>query len=160
MAMLKRLAAPALVLMLSLAMPGQEPNGAGCDSPWSASQVLQTDELAKMIQSKSATPRIFQVGFAVLYKSKHIPGSVYAGPGSKDEGLQSLQEAVASVRKNQLIVLYCGCCPWSHCPNMKPAFRLLESLGYKNIKVVEIPNNFAKDWVEKGYPVAGDTASK
>jgi thiosulfate/3-mercaptopyruvate sulfurtransferase len=158
--MLQRLAAPLLLLTLSLAMSGQSPNGAAVNPPWDAPQVLQTDDLAKMIASKSGKPRVFQVGFAVLYKSKHIPGSTYAGPGSKDEGLQLLQEAVASVAKDQLIVLYCGCCPWDHCPNMKPAFRLLQSLGYKNIKVVEIPQNFAKDWVEKGYPVAGDTASK
>ena len=158
--MLKQLAAPALLLTLSLAMSGQQPNGAAVNPPWTPAQVLQTGELANMLKTKSAKPDVFQVGFAVLYKSKHIPGSTYAGPGSKDEGLQALQEAVANVAKNKLIVLYCGCCPWDHCPNMKPAYRLLESLGYKNIKVVEIPNNFAKDWVEKGFPVAGNTASK
>lgn len=158
--MLKRFATPAILLSLSLVMSGQQPNGAGLNPPWSAPQVLNTDQLAKMLAEKSAKPEVFQVGFAVLYKSKHIPGSFYAGPGSKDEGLQNLREAVANVAKDQLIVLYCGCCPWDHCPNMKPAYRLLQSLGYKNIKVVEIPNNFAKDWVEKGYPVEGDTASK
>jgi hypothetical protein len=26
-------------------------------------------------------------GFAVLYRAAHIPGSIYAGPGSKAEGL-------------------------------------------------------------------------
>jgi len=25
---------------------------------------------------------------------------------------------------------------------------------------VEIPTNFAKDWVEKGFPVAGNSASR
>lgn len=160
MAMLRRFAPPALLLSLSLIISGQNPDGAAAYSPWTAAQVLQTDQLAKMLASKSAKPRIFQVGFAVLYKSKHIPGSVYAGPGSKDEGLQALQEAVSNLDKNHLIVLYCGCCPWDHCPNVKPAYRLLESLGYKNVKVVEMPNNFAKDWVEKGFPVAGNTASK
>lgn len=158
--MLKRLAAPLLLLSLSLAISGQQPNGAGINPPWSAKQVLHTDQLARMIADKSAQPDIFHVGFAILYKSKHVPGSIYAGPASKPEGLQALKEAVASVAKNRLIVLYCGCCPWTHCPNMKPAYRLLESLGYTNIKVVEIPDNFAKDWVEKGYPVTGDTASK
>ena len=158
--MLQRFAPPALLLSLSLIMSGQNPDGAAAYSPWTPAQVLQTDQMAKMLADKSAKPRVFQVGFAVLYKSKHIPGSVFAGPGSKDEGLQALQEAVASIPKNQLIVLYCGCCPWDHCPNMKPAYRLLESLGYKNIKVVEIPTNFAKDWVEKGFPVAGNSASR
>ena len=147
--MIPRIAAPALLLTLSLALSGQ-----------STGSTLTPAEMAKMISSKSAKPRIYQVGFAVLYKSKHIPGSVYAGPGSTDEGLQALQEAVASAGKDQLIVLYCGCCPWDHCPNVKPALRLLESLGYKNVKVIEMPDNFAKDWIEKGYPVAGNTASK
>jgi len=157
--MLKRLAAPALLLAVSLIMSAQHPNGAGVNPPWTADQVLQTGDLAKMLAEKSAKPRVFHVGFEVLYKSKHIPGSTYAGPGSKDEGLQKLQEEVANTAKNALIVLYCGCCPWNQCPNMQPAFRLLRSLGYTNIKVVEIPDNFAKDWVEKGYPVAGNTAS-
>ncbi len=148
--MISRIAAPALLLTLSLVMSGQQPN----------ESILSPDQLVKMLAAKTAKPRIFQVGFAVLYKSKHIPGSVYAGPGSTDEGLQALQEAVASVGKDQLIVLYCGCCPWDHCPNVHPAYRLLQSLGYKNVKVVEMPNNFAKDWIEKGYPVAGNTASK
>ena len=92
-----------------------------------------------------------------MYKSKHIPGSVYAGPGSKEAGLDDLKKAVAGVAKDRQILLYCGCCPWDHCPNMKPAYSLLKSLGYTNIKVMEIPQNFAKDWVEKGYPVEGAT---
>lgn len=147
--MIPRIAAAALLLTLSLGLSAE-----------SSGNTISTGEMAKMLASKSAKPRIYQVGFAVLYKSKHIPGSVYAGPGSTDEGLQALQEAVANAGKDQLIVLYCGCCPWDHCPNVKPALRLLQSLGYKNVKVVEMPDNFAKDWVEKGLPVAGNTASK
>jgi hypothetical protein len=42
---------------------------------------------------------------------------------------------------------------------MKPAYSLLHSLGYTIIKIVEIPNNFAKDWVEKGFPVEGASAA-
>ena len=84
---------------------------------------------------------------------------MYAGPGNKEEGLAELKKAVADVPKDRQIVLYCGCCPWDHCPNMKPAYSLLHSLGYTKIKVVEIPNNFAKDWVDKGLPVEGATAS-
>ncbi len=78
-----------------------------------------------------------------------IPGSVYAGPGSKDAGLDELKKAVAGVAKDRQILLYCGCCPSDHCPNMKPAYSLLKSLGYKNIKIMEIPTNFAKDWVKR-----------
>jgi thiosulfate/3-mercaptopyruvate sulfurtransferase len=129
------------------------------DEPWNSAQVMHTDDLARMIADQNAPqPKIIQVGFAVGYKSKHIPGSVYAGPGSKEAGLEELKKAVADVPKDRQIVLYCGCCPWDHCPNMKPAFTLLRSMGFNNVKVVEIPTTFAKDWVEKGFPVEGSTA--
>jgi len=140
-------------------MIAQQPNGAAVNPPWTAAQVIHTDDLAKQIQNKADAPAVFQVGFNALYKSKHVPGSVYAGPGNKEEGLAELKKAVADVPKDRQIVLYCGCCPWDHCPNMKPAYSLLRGLGYTKIKVVEIPNNFAKDWVEKGYPSEGATAA-
>ena len=41
---------------------------------------------------------------------------------------------------------------------MKPAYTLLHRLGYTKIRVVEIPNSFGKDWVDKGYPVVGASA--
>ena len=132
---------------------------AASDEPWTPAQVLSPQDLAHVLANKEAPqPKIFQVGFAMGYKSKHIPGSVYAGPGSKDAGLEELKKAVADLPKDRQIVLYCGCCPWDHCPNMRPAFKLLQTMGFKQIKVMEIPNNFAKDWVEKGFPVEGTTA--
>jgi len=140
-------------------MVAQQPNGAASNPPWTAAEVIHTEDLAKQIHNKADAPAVFQVGFNALYKSKHVPGSVYAGPGNKEEGLAELKKAVADVAKDRQIVLYCGCCPWDHCPNMKPAYSLLRSLGYTKIKVVEIPNSFAKDWVAKGYPVEGATAT-
>jgi len=101
---------------------------------------------------------MFYVGFDRFYNSKHIPGSVYAGPGRTDEGLALLKKSVANIPKDAQVVLYCGCCPWDHCPNMKPAYRVLRELGYTKITIVEIPNSFQKDWIEKGYPVEGATA--
>jgi thiosulfate/3-mercaptopyruvate sulfurtransferase len=139
-------------------LAAQTPDGAAINPPWTPAQVIHAEDLARMIKEKPAPP-VYQVGFAVMYQSKHIPGSVYAGPGRTDEGLAELKKAVAGVPKDRLIVLYCGCCPWDHCPNMKPAYKLLHSLGYNQIKVVEIPTNFATDWINKGYPVEGDTAS-
>jgi len=147
---------PAVLFTLGVLL-AQQPDGAAINPPWTSGEVIHTDDLAKMTAKKQA-PHLYQVGFAVMYKSKHIPGSVYAGPGRTDEGLAELKKAVADVPKDAEIVLYCGCCPWDHCPNMKPAYKLLHSLGYTQIKIVEIPTNFAKDWVEKGYPVEGNTA--
>lgn len=120
--------------------------------------MIRVDELAKMVQAKSNAPLVVQVGFLVQFNSKHIPGAIHAGPGREDAGLAELKKAVANVPKDRQIVLYCGCCPWDHCPNMKPAYNLLRSLGYTKIKVTEIPNNFLKDWAEKGLPVEGATA--
>jgi len=31
---------------------------------------------------------------------------------------------------------------------------LLHSMGYTNVKVVYMANDFGTDWVNKGYPVA------
>lgn len=139
------------------ALLAQQPNGAAINPPWTSAQVLTPADLAKQLKQTDA--KIIQVGFANLYKVKHIPGSIYAGPGSKDAGLDDLKQAVALVSKDRQIILYCGCCPWDHCPNMKPAYSLLKGLGFTKIKVMEIPTNFGTDWVDKGFPIEGSAAT-
>ncbi len=120
-----------------------------------ASRLINPDELAKVIQSaKGEKPLMIQVGSHVLYTQAHIPGSEYIGPASSEPGLQSLRKRVESLPRNKFIVLYCGCCPWSHCPNVKPAHDALQAMGFTNAKILYIANNFGTDWVEKGYPVA------
>jgi len=94
------------------------------------------------------------VGSHVLYSQAHIPGSEYIGPASSESGLEQLRMRVQSMPRNKLIVIYCGCCPWNHCPNIKPADDALLALGFTNVKALYIPSNFGVDWVEKGYPVA------
>ncbi len=59
---------------------------------------------------------------------------------------------MASLPKDKQIVLYCGCCPWNRCPNVGPAYKRLHDLGFTNVKVLYIANNFGDDWVNKGYP--------
>ena len=120
-----------------------------------SSQVIQPEELLKLLQSaKGAKPLLIQVGSRVLYQQAHIPGSEYIGPAASEEGLRQLRKRVGGLPRSQSIVLYCGCCPWSHCPNVKPAADALRGLGFTNIKVLYFANNFGTDWVEKGYPVA------
>jgi hypothetical protein len=157
------LAAGSLYFLLPQYLRAQEakpaPNGAGIDSPWTQAQVLHSTDLNRMLADKAVQPKVFNVGFEVLYKSKHIAGSIYAGPGSKEAGIEALKLAVAHVPKDSQIILYCGCCPWDHCPNMKPAFKVLQGMGFKKIKVLEIPTNFTKDWIDLGFPVEGATAN-
>ena len=118
------------------------------------SRLVNADELVKILQSaKSKKPLLIQVGSHVLYTQAHIPGSEYIGPASSETGLQSLRKRVESLPRNKFIVLYCGCCPWSHCPNVKPADDALRAMGFTNVKVLYIAAKFGADWVEKGYPV-------
>jgi hypothetical protein len=40
---------------------------------------------------------------------------------SNREGLASLERAVKDVPRERAILIYCGCCPWDKCPNVRPA---------------------------------------
>lgn len=119
------------------------------------SRLINPDELVKVLQaSKGEKPLMIQVGSHVLYSQAHIPGSEYIGPASSESGQQQLRTRVASLPRGKSIILYCGCCPWSHCPNVNPAYDALTQLGFTNVKVLYIAGNFGSDWADKGYPVA------
>jgi len=143
-----------IVSVVAIAARAQEVAG----NPWTATQVTQPSQLAAKL-SKGAKPVILQVGFEVLYKSKHIPGSIYAGPASSPEGLEALQSAASKLPKNANIYIYCGCCPIEKCPNIRPAFKELKAMGFTHLHVVMLPTSFGKDWVAHGYPIAGESAS-
>jgi hypothetical protein len=116
--------------------------------------LVQPAQLAERLRNSSAPGRlILQVGFKVLYDRAHIPGAEYAGPGRDPEGLKLLRERVASLPRDTELVVYCGCCPWSHCPNIAAAYETLSSLGLSRVKVLYIADNFGTDWIDKGYPV-------
>ena len=117
------------------------------------SRLIQPAALVQLLKAEEGEkPLILQVGFRVMFAQAHIPGSDYAGPGSQAAGIQSLENTVASLPKDKQIILYCGCCPWNRCPNIGPAYKRLHDLGFTNVKVLYIANNFGEDWVNKGYP--------
>jgi thiosulfate/3-mercaptopyruvate sulfurtransferase len=117
--------------------------------------LVQPNELASRLIAKPGSPlAVFHVGPNVLYRSKHIPGAIYAGPASKPEGLSLLQDAAANIPRTSEIVIYCGCCPWDRCPNIKPAFDRLKQMGFTKVKALYLENNFAKDWIDHQYPIA------
>ena len=120
-----------------------------------SSQLLNPDELVKVLQSSAGEkPFVIQVGSHVLYTQAHIPGAEYIGPASSESGLQSLRKRAEPLPRDKFIVIYCGCCPWSHCPNIKPANDALRAMGFTNVKVLYIADNFGANWVDKGYPTA------
>ncbi len=117
--------------------------------------LIQPADLASTIRNASGSkPLILQVGFRKLYDQAHIPGAEYAGPAREADGLRVLRERVARLPKEVAIVIYCGCCPWSRCPNIAAAYDTLHALGFSNLKVLYIADNFGSDWVDKGYPTA------
>jgi len=117
-------------------------------------KTLTPGELVKILNAQSPKPLLFQVGSHMLYMQAHIPNSEYMGQGNTPEGLQRLGRRVGNLPKKTFIVLYCGCCPWNHCPNVNPAYDALTQLSFTNVKVLYIANNFGADWVSKGYPIA------
>jgi hypothetical protein len=122
--------------------------------------LAQPGELAAQLRAKGAPPPLIHVGFAVLYRGKHIPNSIYAGPANTPAGLQALRAAVAALPRDREIVVYCGCCPWDHCPNIKPAMEELRKLGFTRAKALYIPTNLAVDWFDRGYPAELGTAAQ
>src|SRR5437868_672948 len=121
----------------------------------SGPQLIQPAELNKFLHGPaSQQPLVIQVGFRTLYEQAHVPGSEYVGPTSEAKGLEALHKRVQVLPRNRFIVLYCGCCPWKHCPNVQPAYKELEGMGFRNVRVLYIENNFGADWVDKGYPVS------
>ncbi|HTX35882.1 MAG TPA: rhodanese-like domain-containing protein [Bryobacteraceae bacterium] len=115
--------------------------------------LVEPRDVAAQLAAGAARPAIFQVGPNVLYRSKHIPGAIYAGPGSKPEGLDLLKAAVEKLPRDRDLVIYCGCCPWERCPNIKPALELLQKMGFTHVHAMHVATNFKTDWIDHGYPV-------
>lgn len=140
----------AAVLLASGCLPCM---GAELDIP--PAQRLQPAELVQILRTSAGEkPLILQVGSHVLYAEAHIPGSEYVGAAGQESGVQALRERVKTVPRDRLIVLYCGCCPWSRCPNIRPAYRELTALGFTRLKVLYLADDFGTNWVALGYPIA------
>lgn len=123
--------------------------------PWTSAQTIQPAELANDLkkEKESEKPIVVCVGFHTLYEGAHVPGAIFHGAASTTEGLDDLKHWAQSAPRSANIVIYCGCCPLSHCPNIRPAFAALHSMGFTRLRVLLLPQDFASDWVAKGYAV-------
>ena len=121
------------------------------------------DLAARILAGKAASaakPVVLQVGVGYQFRAEHIPGAIYAGPAGRPDGLDLLKAAVEKLPRDREIVLYCGCCPWDKCPNIRPAMALLRSMGFTRVNAMHIPQTFKADWVDKGFPVEHGEAAK
>ncbi|MGH9745757.1 MAG: rhodanese-like domain-containing protein [Candidatus Acidiferrales bacterium] len=160
---LKFLSAAIILVALSavaLAHYSPQQSGSGRQSdPWSASQTIMPSDLIKELgQPKGANkPAVVCVGFRSLYVGAHVPGAVFHGAAQSEQGLADLKKWAQGVPRSANLVIYCGCCPLDHCPNLRPAFTALREMGFTQLRVLLLPHDFASDWVEKGYPVEKGT---
>jgi len=146
--------APASCLLVTILLCAAILPAAGLDDPWTAKQTVEPADLVKELrQEKDPYPTVIYVGVKALYEGAHIPGAVFYGPGSTEQGLVELGKFAGTLPKNSDVVLYCGCCPLEKCPNLRPAFLALRSSGFARLRVLILPTSFNVDWVEKGYPV-------
>lgn len=134
-----------------------EPPASTAADPWTPDRLLAPSILAKQVGGTGEHSTILYVGPEVLFKQGHIRGAIYIGPASSADGLERLTEKARGLAKDAEIVIYCGCCPWRDCPNVRPAYSRLASMGFTNVKVLDLPNNFAQNWADMGYPVAKES---
>lgn len=115
---------------------------------WTDKQLMEPSVLAQYISSQKNVPIIISVGPGAL-----IPNSIDAGMASTPEGLEKLKTELKKMDKNQQLVIYCGCCPFEHCPNIRPAIELVKTMNFTNYYLLDLSHNIKIDWINKGYPV-------
>lgn len=116
---------------------------------WTKNQLMDPADLAKILNdSKSKKPLIYSIGFG-----GNIKGSIEMGAAKDDENLEKFKGVLQKLPKDADIVIYCGCCPFEHCPNVRPAFKLLNEMHFTNHKLLNLSHNLKVDWIDKGYPM-------
>ncbi len=136
-------------------VPGRPQSKSADLSTIPAAALISPEDLAKVLSSlPSERPLLVYVGFRMPYTQAHIPDSENLGPAATQAALEQLVKRMAEVPRDRFVVIYCGCCPWSHCPNVRPAYQALHNHGFKKLKVLYLADNLGTDWANKGYPVA------
>ncbi|MEO7801820.1 MAG: rhodanese-like domain-containing protein [Ginsengibacter sp.] len=115
---------------------------------WSDNQLLEPSELAGIISAKKELPLIISIG-----PGAYIQNSVSIGMVDNAEGIEKLKKELADHPANTKVVIYCGCCPFEHCPNVRPAIETLKEMNFTNYQLLNLSHNIKIDWIDKGYPV-------
>lgn len=144
--------AAAVAMVAAMVFTAAAYAGAPADEIPSGS-LIQPAELAQALKS-GEKPVILYTGPEAIYVQAHIPGAENVGTVSKPEGMQKLRARAAAIKKDASVVIYCGCCPWDHCPNIRPAFAELKKMGFTKVRVLYLQTSLGADWKDKGFPVA------
>ena len=119
------------------------------------SQLVRPADLARelAVPDVNARPTVVYVGFRTLFAGGHIPGATFHGSASTKEGLAEIRKWADPLPRTTKLVIYCGCCPFERCPNIRPAFALFQEMGFTDLRVLELPTSFAADWADKNYAI-------
>jgi thiosulfate/3-mercaptopyruvate sulfurtransferase len=124
--------------------------GQSGDEPWTQKQLLEPAKLAKILtEAGSPQPLVYSIGPMPIIKN-----SIDIGSAGEDDNLKKLEPDLGKLSRDADIVIYCGCCPFNRCPNIRPAFKSLNEMGFKNHKLLNLPHNIKVDWIDHGYPVS------
>ena len=138
----------ALVLVISGLLSGRT---ASAQAPinWTNDQLLEPSDLATTLKDNKEVPVIFSIGPGAI-----IPHSKDMGMIKDEENMKKFRQELENLPKDTSIIIYCGCCPYEHCPNVRPAIQLLKDMKFTNFKLLDLPHNIKIDWINKGYPTA------
>lgn len=114
---------------------------------WTSDQLIEPAALAQTLNSNKNIPLIYCVGPGVV-----IPHSINIGMTKDQTNLQKFKDSLSMVPRDANIVIYCGCCPFEHCPDVRPAISLLKEMKFTNYHLLNLPHNIKTDWIAKGYP--------
>lgn len=111
------------------------------------------DLVQRLDDVKSGKLVVLYVGPDVLYRQARIPGARLLPETSTEAGRAALTRELDATPKDTEIVVYCGCCPYRSCQNVRPASQVIRASGRTNAKYLDLPINLKTDWTSKGYPV-------
>ena len=137
-----------VVLLAILAFSFEHSKQMNVNEPWTPAQLESPEDLAHIINDpKTKQPIIFCVGPGAVIK-----GSIDIGPTRDSANLAKFKQKLDHLPKDADIIIYCGCCPFEHCPNIRPAFTLLNQMTFTRQKLLNLEHNVKIDWINKGYP--------
>lgn len=114
---------------------------------WTKQQLMEPYALARLLKDGKDLPVIFCVG-----PGASIPNSINIGMTRDKQNLDLFRARLKELPVNTSIVIYCGCCPFEHCPNVRPAIEVLKQMNFTNYKLLDLPHNLKTDWIDKGFP--------
>jgi hypothetical protein len=142
-----------MVVVFTAACGGGPSGSASSGWPWGSDAVTPADFASELASASGPDkPVVVCTAPPFLYRIGHIPGAVLHGPASSPQGLDSLKTWAATLPRTANVVIYCGCCPLAHCPNLAPAYQALKGLGFTRVRVLLIEDSFKTDWMDRGYP--------